>query len=151
MQEFTQRVVTFTALKLVAETITPEPVTRKQIARIIRMQRRQTKGTAGRPGVLTRATGAKDVRDEATLTQALYMVRLYAEILAMDETIIKRIRQLIASQSDRGDREGSLYSLRLILAQLEKVGQRIAYWNARLRSLLNGQLSGSAPRPASRA
>jgi hypothetical protein len=121
------------------------------MAQIIRLPRRQTKGAAGRARVSTQAIRAEHVRDEATLTQALYMVRLYAEILAMDETIIKRVRQLIASQSDDDDREGSLNNMRLVLAQLEKVGQRIAYWNARLRSLLKGQLSRSGSRPASNA
>jgi hypothetical protein len=77
------------------------------------------------------------------------MVRLYAEILAMDETIIKRIRQLVATQSDSGDREGSLNNMWLVLRQLEKIGQRIAYWNARLRSLLKRELSRTASRPAS--
>jgi hypothetical protein len=77
------------------------------------------------------------------------MVRLYAEILAMDETIIKRIRQLGGSQSAESDREGNQYNMTLVLAQLDKVGQRIAYWNARLRSLLKGQLAPSASRPAS--
>lgn len=122
------------------------------MARIIRMHRRKTKGDpAGRASDSTQALGAERDRDEAMLTQALYMVRLYAEILAMDETIVKRIRQFIATQSDSGDREGSRYNMRLVLAQLEKVGQRIAYWNARMRSLLKRQLSRSASRPASEA
>ena len=122
------------------------------MARIIPMQRRQTKADTGdRSSVSTQPISAKHVRDEATLTQVLYMVRLYAEILAMDETIIKRIRQLVGSQSAESDREGSQYNMTLVLAQLEKVGQRIAFWNARLRSLLKGQLSTSAPRPASKA
>lgn len=126
------------------------------MARIIPIQHSQTKAdTAGRSSVSTQPISAEHVRDEATLTQVLYMVRLYAEILAeilaMDETIIKRIRQLVGSQSDESDREGSQYNMTLVLAELEKVGQRIAYWNARLRSLLKGQLSPSASRPASKA
>jgi hypothetical protein len=122
------------------------------MARIIPKQRRQTKADTGDgSSVSTQPISAKHVRDEATLTQVLYMVRLYAEILAMDETIIKRIRQVVGSQSDESDRERSQYNMTLVLAQLEKVGQRIAYWNARLRSLLKRQLSPSASRPASKA
>jgi hypothetical protein len=122
------------------------------MARIIQMQRRQPNGDhVGRASDSTQAIGTSDDRFEATITQALYMVRLYAEILAMDETVIKRIRQLVATQSAGGDREDSLYNMRLVLAQLEKVGQRIAYWNARLRSLLKGELSRSASRPVSEA
>lgn len=76
------------------------------------------------------------------------MVRLYTEILAMDETIIHRIRQLAVRQSSDGDDEGSLDNMRMILAQLEKIGRRIAYWNARLRSLLKRQLLTTATRAA---
>jgi hypothetical protein len=122
------------------------------MARIIQMQRRRTKGdAAGRAGDSIQAIRAEHDQFEATITQALYMVRLYAEILAMDETVIRRIRQLVATQSDGGDREDSLNNLRLVLVQLEKVGQRIAYWNARLRSVLKGQLSRTASRLASEA
>lgn len=114
------------------------------------MQRRRTYADAsGRAGDSTRSINADAYRVEATITQALYMVRLYAEILAMDETIIKRIRQLTTAQSDGSEREGSLYNMRLVLAQLEKVGHRIAYWNARLRYLLRAQLARTASRPAS--
>ena len=68
------------------------------------------------------------------------MIRIYAEIVAMDETIIERIRQLIVTQSDDGDRDRSLDNLRLLLAQLVKVGQRLDHWNARVRALVRGQL-----------
>ena len=79
------------------------------------------------------------------------MVRLYTEILAMDETIIHRIRQLTVKQSNDGDMDGGLDNMRLILAQLEKIGRRIAYWNARLRTLLKRQLLTTASRAVSKA
>jgi hypothetical protein len=72
------------------------------------------------------------------------MIGIYAEILTMDKVIMERIRQLIVRQSDNGDPGPDLTSLRLVLAQLEKVGQRIAYWNARLRRLVRGELSPRA-------
>jgi hypothetical protein len=72
------------------------------------------------------------------------MIGIYADILAMDKAIMERIRRLMVRQSDNGDRESDLTNLRLILAQLEKVGQRIAYWNVRLRRLVRGQLSPRA-------
>ncbi|HEY8840689.1 MAG TPA: hypothetical protein VIO80_08590 [Candidatus Dormibacteraeota bacterium] len=83
-------------------------------------------------------------RVEVAITQAQYMIGIYAEILAMDKAIMERIRRLIVRQSDNGDRESDLTNLRLILAQLEKVGQRIAYWNVRLRRLVRGELSPRA-------
>ena len=74
------------------------------------------------------------------------LIGIYADVLAMDKAIMERIRRLIVRQSDNVDREFDLTNLRLILAQLEKVGQRIAYWNVRLRRLVRGELS---PRPGS--
>lgn len=114
------------------------------------MQRQRTNGdAAGRAGDSNQAMAAEDAPVEATITQALYMVRLYADIRAMDETVIKRIRQLVATQSEDGDCEGSLNTMRLVLVQLDKVGRRIAFWNARLRAL-ERQLS-KASRPVSEA
>jgi hypothetical protein len=79
-------------------------------------------------------------RAEVAITQAQYMLGIYAEILAMDNSIMERIRQIIVRQSENGDREADLTNLRLVLAQLQKIGQRIAYWNARLRALVHVQL-----------
>ena len=111
------------------------------MARIIKLQGREpNRGTASRARDTAEPLGVSDDRVETTITQALYMVRLYTEILAMDETIIHRIRQLAVNHSTDGDDEGSIDNIRLILAQLEKIGRRIAYWNARLRSLLKSQL-----------
>ena len=104
------------------------------------MESPATRESAGRARKTKQGLGAQDGRVEDTMTQALYMVRLYTEILAMDETIIHRIRQLAVKRSKDDDYEGSLDNMRLILGQLEKIGQRIAYWNARLRSLLKSQL-----------
>ena len=115
------------------------------------MQSRQNGDSAGRARDSALVSSAQDDRVEDTITQALYMVRLYTEILAMDETIINRIRQLVVTRSNDGDYEGGLDNMRLILAQLEKIGQRIAYWNARLRSLIKGQLSKTASRAPSKA
>jgi hypothetical protein len=129
---------------------------KKQVARIIQLQQLPLKRSApSRRRVSCQAVGAdeKDDQVEATIAQALYMVRMYAEILAMDETIIKRIRKLVAAQSEGDDRAGSVDNLRLVLAQLEKVGRRISYWNGRLRALLKGKLatlpSRRATKPAS--
>ena len=120
------------------------------MARIIKMQKQPPNGDiTSQAKDSARLGAAEEDRVEATITQALYMVRMYAEVLAMDEMIIKRIRQLITAQSDDSDREDSLNNMRLVLAQLEKIGQRIAYWNARLRALLKGQLAMTVTRPRS--
>ena len=74
------------------------------------------------------------------LTQAQNMIGIYAEILAMHETVMERVRHILVRQSGDGDHEADLTNLRLILAQMEKVGERIAFWNAGIRRLLEEQL-----------
>lgn len=76
----------------------------------------------------------------ATVTQALFMVGIYAEIVTMDQTIIERVRQLLAQQSVGGDQEAYLSNMRLVLAQLQRVGERVDFWNGRVRDLVERQL-----------
>jgi hypothetical protein len=93
------------------------------------------------PKLRRRPDGDAASRAAVTITQAQYMIRIYSEILAMDETIMERVRQLVVKESENGEREADLTNMRLILAQLEKIGRRIAYWNSRVRALLKEQLS----------
>lgn len=74
------------------------------------------------------------------LTQAQNMIGIYAEILAMHETVMERVRHILVRQAGAGDRETDLTNMRLILAQLEKIGERTAFWNARLQALVRAQL-----------
>lgn|SRR5487761_26951 len=101
------------------------------------------------PKQRSRPNRTMDDRAEAAITQAQYMIGIYAEILAMDKKIIERIRKLIVAHSDNSDREADLTNLRLILVQLEKVGKRIAFWNTRLQRLVKDQLSPPARSQAS--
>jgi hypothetical protein len=78
---------------------------------------------------------------ETIVDQAEYMIRIYAEILAMDLTITERVRSLLAKGPGAADRKQTMANLQLLLAQLEKISRRIAYWNSRLRNLLKDQLS----------
>ena len=76
----------------------------------------------------------------ADVTQAQFMIGIYAEIVAMDVTIIERVKQLLVRQSHDGDREAYVANLRLVLVQLERVGERISFWNGRVQALVQGQL-----------
>ena len=87
-----------------------------------------------------RPTNDQTRKAVAAIGQAQYMVAIYAEIVAMDQTIIERVRQLVVRQSNEVDRETSVSNLRLVLVQLEKVGERISYWNSRLHALIRDQL-----------
>jgi hypothetical protein len=93
---------------------------------------------------MTQATRGRRTRKtdstESAITQAQYMIRIYAEILATHDAVLDRVRQLVVTPHE-GDREAELATMRLTLAQLEKVGERIAYWNARVRTLLAEQLA----------
>jgi len=68
------------------------------------------------------------------------MVAIYAEIVAMNLTILERIRQLVVRNSHPGDSPARLTNLRLVLFQLDRVGERLAFWNGRVRSLVETRL-----------
>jgi hypothetical protein len=74
------------------------------------------------------------------LTQAQNMIGIYTEILAMHETVMERVRHILVRQSVDDDHEADLTNLRLILTQLEKLGERTAFWNDRLQTLVKSQL-----------
>jgi len=79
----------------------------------------------------------------ATLKQALYWSKIYTEILAMDEKVLRRIEQLMASQSAEARREVELTNLPVIVAQAERFRQRLGYWNTRVAEL-DGAVSSRA-------
>jgi hypothetical protein len=67
----------------------------------------------------------------------------YIEILAMEEKVLLRIRQLMNRQSDEGRREVELTNIPVVLAQAERFQQRLGYWQARVVQL------GGKSKPAS--
>jgi len=71
----------------------------------------------------------------ATLKQALYWSKIYTEILAMEEEVLRRIHQLMAAQSVEARREVELTNVPVISAQAERFRQRLAYWKARVLEL----------------
>jgi hypothetical protein len=73
--------------------------------------------------------------DEATIKQALYWRQIYTEILAMEEKVLVRIRQLMIKQSDEGRREVELTNVPVVVAQAERFRQRLGYWEARVVEL----------------
>lgn len=73
--------------------------------------------------------------DHATIKQALYWREIYIEILAMEEKVLRRIRQLMITQSVEGRREVELTNVPVVIAQAEKFRQRLGYWEARVVEL----------------
>jgi hypothetical protein len=71
--------------------------------------------------------------ERATLKQALYWRQIYTEILAMEEKVLARIRQLMITQSDEARREVELTNVPVVVAQAERFRQRLGYWEVRVR------------------
>ena len=102
---------------------------------------------AVRGGDWTQAMDGEGVPGHATMEQALYWRRTYTEILGMEEQVLTRIHQLMATQSDVARREVELTNVPVVVAQAEKFRQRLGYWEARVHELkISGQNEDSGPR-----
>jgi hypothetical protein len=97
---------------------------------------------AVRGGTWSQGMDGEGPPEEATLKQALYWRQIYTEILAMEEQVLTRIRQLMVTQSDEGRREVELTNVPVVVAQAERFRQRLGYWQARVAKL-NGKAEHS--------
>src|ERR1700694_1797342 len=95
---------------------------------------------AVRGGAWRQAMDGGRLPGEATLDHALYWRQIYTEILAMEEKVLDRIRQLMNTQSEEARREVELPHSPVVVAQAERFRQRLGYWDARL-----AQLNGHSP------
>ena len=75
------------------------------------------------------------VPGDATLQQSVYWSEVYTEILAMEEKVLARIRELMLTQSDTARREVELTNVPVVVAQAERFRQRLGYWEARVEDL----------------
>jgi hypothetical protein len=103
-------------------------------------RRRADVAAAVRGGDWTQRMDGEAVPGRATLGQAIYWRQIYSEILGMEEKVLKRIRQLMAKQSDEARREVELTNVPVVVAQAERFRQRLGYWEARVH-----ELNGAAP------
>ena len=103
---------------------------------------------AERGGDWTLAMDGEGVPDHATLKHALHWKQIYTEILAMEEKVLNRIRQLMAKQSDEARREVELTNVPVVVAQAERFRQRLGYWEARVHELNGASTSNREPRVA---
>jgi len=71
----------------------------------------------------------------ATLEQAVFWRDVYAEILAMEEAVLARIRQLMATQSPEARREVELTNVPVVVAQAARFRSRLGFWEAACRRL----------------
>ena len=67
--------------------------------------------------------------------QAVFWRDTYREILAMEESVMVRILELMAAQSPTARREVELSNVPVISAQVERFRSRLGYWETRLKRL----------------
>jgi hypothetical protein len=77
---------------------------------------------------------------DATVAQALYWRNIYREILAMEEKVLARIRELMTKQSQEVRREVEATNVPVVIAQAERFRRRLGYWEARIVEL-NAELA----------
>jgi hypothetical protein len=66
----------------------------------------------------------------ATLEQALFWRNIYTEILAMEEAVLARIHQLMASQTPEARREVELTNVPVVVSQVERFRVRHDIWDS---------------------
>src|ERR1700732_3384776 len=76
--------------------------------------------------------GMEDEADLATasLEQAEFWRNIYAEILAMEEAVLDRIKQLMADQTPQARREVELTNVPVVVAQAERFRSRLGFWES---------------------
>jgi hypothetical protein len=90
---------------------------------------------AERGGDWTRRMDGEGVPADSNLEQAVYWSQVYTEILAMEEKVLTRIRELMLTQSETARREVELTNVPVVVAQAERFRQRLGYWEARVEAL----------------
>ncbi len=96
------------------------------------------KAGQGRPDIAAATRGGDvsigmdDEPDPATasLELALFWRGIYSEILAMEEAVLERIRQLMATQSRQARREVELTNVPVVAAQADRFRVRLGFWEA---------------------
>ena len=71
----------------------------------------------------------------ASMEQAVFWRQIYVEILAMEESVMDRIQDLMAKQSPIARREVELTNVPVVAAQAERFRQRLGFWTARVKEL----------------
>src|SRR6476620_7247118 len=93
-----------------------------------------------RGGDWTKRMDGEGIPGDSSMEQAVYWQKVYTEILAMEEKVLARIRQLMETQSETARREVELTNVPVVVAQAERFRQRLGYWDARV-----AQLNGHSP------
>ena len=78
--------------------------------------------------------GMDDETDPASvsLEEAIFWRSIYSEILEMEQSVLVRIRQLMAEQSPQARREVELTNVPVVVAQVERFRSRWEIWDSRV-------------------
>jgi hypothetical protein len=77
----------------------------------------------------------------ATLEQAVFWRNIYTEILAMEESVLLRIHQLMADQSPQARHEVELTNVPVVVAQAERFRSRLGFWETACRRVDAGAVA----------
>jgi hypothetical protein len=110
------------------------------MTRIATKRERPDVDAAERGGDWSQRMDGEGLPADSGMEQAVYWRQVYTEILAMEEKVLARIRQLMKTQSETARREVELTNVPVVVAQAERFRQRLGYWEARVQDLnSNGQ------------
>jgi hypothetical protein len=105
------------------------------VAKTLPKRARPDVDAAERGGDWAQRMDGEGLPGDASLEQAIYWRQVYTEILAMEEKVLERIRQLMKTQSETARREVELTNVPVVVAQAERFRQRLGYWDARVTVL----------------
>jgi hypothetical protein len=104
---------------------------------------KRQRGQPVRPDIVAAARGGDSSQGmdgeadpkTASLEQAVYWRQIYVEILAMEETVLERIKELMNKQAPLARREVELTNVPVVAAQAARFRERLAFWSARVDEL----------------
>jgi hypothetical protein len=111
------------------------PYNRAMMAKNLPKRARPDLDAAERGGDWTKRMDGEGMPRDANLEQAVYWSQVYTEILAMEEKVLARIRELMLTQSETARREVELTNVPVVVAQAERFRQRLGYWDTRVADL----------------
>ena len=99
------------------------------------LQVRPEMAAASRGGNPDQLMEGEDDLGTASMEQAVFWAKVYGEILAMEEKVMARVYELMATQSPRVRREVELTNVPVIASQVERFRHRYEHWDSRVKEL----------------
>ena len=71
----------------------------------------------------------------SSIEEATFWRSIYRDLWEMEEKVLSRVKELMATQSETARREVQLTNIPVIEAQAARFRDRLGYWETRLREL----------------